>query len=47
MVGLVIKWGVVLLTNFHKMGGSLLNDFGGEKIEKMENDPPLQLSTEE
>ena len=32
--------GGVLLTNFHKMGGSLLNDFGGEKIEKMENDPP-------
>ena len=32
----VIKWG----------GGSLLSDFGVEKIEKMENDLPLQLSTE-
>ena len=28
-------------------GRSLLNDFGGEKLEKMENDPTVQLSTEE
>ena len=33
-------------TKNHKMGGSL-SDFGVEKIEKMENDLPLQLSTEE
>ena len=32
----------------HKMGGgSFLSDFRVEKIEKMENDSPLQLSTEE
>ena len=34
----------------NKIGGhywSLLSDFGVEKIEKMENDLPLQLSTEE
>ena len=34
----VIKWGGSLLSDF--------DDFGVEKIEKMENDLPLQLSTE-
>ena len=35
-------------TKVIKLWGSLLSDFGVEKIEKVENDPlPLQLSTEE
>ena len=38
-------WGLVLISHFGKMGGSLENDFGGEKFEKMQYNPLLQLST--